>query len=66
MSDDHEVTEAEQPKPEEAKGVFVHVSHKEDGTVTAEAVPVGDVRLSEIDTILKLAQRGWAAKIGVS
>lgn len=37
----------------------------DDGSVTVDPQPVGDMRLTEVDSVLELARQRWRQKIGL-
>lgn len=45
--------------------VVVIVQRGEDGAISTDVVPQGDVRPTEVDTILELGRNGWRQKIGL-
>lgn len=54
------------PKPEPQVDAVMCVRRiADDGTVTVEVKPVGDLRLTEIDTVLALARLRWKNEIGI-
>lgn len=46
-------------------GVLVLVERQENGGITTDAQPLGDVRIAEVETILELGRQGWRSKIGL-
>jgi hypothetical protein len=56
-----------EPAEEEqvANGVFVVRVEQPDGSVTTDVTPQGNVKVTEIETILGLALNGWRAKVGL-
>ena len=56
----------EQPQEAPPNGVFVPVVYGEDGSVQVEVQRMGDVRVTEIATILEQALRNVRAQLGLS
>lgn len=57
----------EDPAVEEDKpldGVFVVVQRGEDGGISTDVAPQGDVRITEIQTILEVTLAGFRQKLG--
>lgn len=51
---------------EAAEGVFLNRIIGEDGSVKVFPAPVGDVRATEVSTIIELGLSGWREQIGLS
>jgi hypothetical protein len=56
-------TEEAATQPE---GVLVIKNTDEDGNIFTEIVPVGDVRMTEVQTILELGVLRWRSQIGLA
>ena len=53
-------------QPDPPPAVVVHVLRGEDGTVRVNPVGVGDVRVTEIQTLLGMAVAEWHAQLNLS
>lgn len=51
---------------EPVDGVLVRVVRKEDGAVGTEVTPLGDVRVTELVTILELGLKGLRERLGLA
>ena len=61
--------DAEEAKPEETPEppptVHITIERGADGGVAVDVLATGDVRVTEIESILRLALRRWEAKSGI-
>ena len=58
--------EKEPTQPEEAAPtIHIPVIRGEDGNITVDVLATGDVRVTEIESLLKLALKRWEEKAGL-
>lgn len=62
----HDEDQGEEDSPPSLSAVVVHATRAEDGGVSTHVEVVGDVRVTEVDTLLALARKGWRERIGIS
>lgn len=66
---DEQISVAEHPgqevEPESPNGVFVSRDIAEDGTISTNLQMVGDVKITELETILKVALRTVTSKLNL-
>lgn len=55
---------SEENAPEVGDGVLLKVERSENGDVSVMAIPIGDVRLTEIQTIIELGLHDHRARAG--
>jgi hypothetical protein len=58
--------EAAEDQPQPPNGVLVVRIEQPDGTITTDTFPQGDVKATEVETILGLGLIGWRSKVGLS
>lgn len=53
------------PPAAHTDGVLIVKVTNENGDISTDVVPLGDVRLTEVQTLLELGRAKWRAKIGL-
>lgn len=64
VSESSKATDSE--KPEGINGVVVIRREEDNGDITTDVQIIGDVKPTEVQTVLELAVPAWRAKIGLS
>jgi hypothetical protein len=67
VSDDNVTPEetVEEAAPSQPNAVLVIRKVEADGTINCDAVPLGDVQVTEVQTILELGLAGFRQKVGL-
>lgn len=59
------MTKAEELDEPQVDAVIVVKTKQDDGSINTEIMIQGEVELTEVQTILELAVRGWRKRIGL-
>jgi ACT domain-containing protein len=58
--------EPSEDAPEQPNGVLIVRIEDEEGNISTDTVPLGNVKATEVQTIIELGLSNWRAKLGLN